>query len=625
MNSHNSSDWQHEHQRHPVWDDEVSVPPSLLSGVLNRLDLDQQQTRPAQRSKVLKNLSHPDWYVRAAAVQEVGGWGDPTFMKLLEQVAGDEHVSVRAAAIYALGRIKMDLSMPLLVQALHDPEWQVREKAVLALTEQGSQASLEFIQMALYDPDNTVREAASYALQRLEAEASTASLSSAVTLSLASEGSEEHAPLHQTIVKSSGWLAQKLFGFWPGWRRSQHIQGEHMKQQTPFIPEPHLLPRNVVRQPRPRRRAIMTGLVFAVVIVVVFAWVVLLQQRQLTGSETAHGGHPGSVATQVATRLPSPSPTPASNRKVSTVYTYDSPYRSVFSVAWSPDGKRIVMVDNTIKSWDATTGKNTITYANSPAGDVTAVAWSPDGRFIVGSGANAQLWDANSGQSLGVYTPQIQAGQTPSANDLIYDSSWSPDGSLIASAANGKAYGFSVQVWNPQTRQIVFSIPSNPVSYIRHVRWSPDGKYLAFDDDGKVLVYSVATHKLVSQNTGSVFAWSPDGEKIISADDNHGTMLIWQSTTGQTLSTLQYQDPSHGLVGATALIWSVDGRHIALAAGSLTEWDVVLGKKVAEYTGHIVGGGREITSLAWSPDGKMIVSADGGEGGQATAQVWTSV
>jgi WD40 repeat protein len=56
----------------------------------------------------------------------------------------------------------------------------------------------------------------------------------------------------------------------------------------------------------------------------------------------------------------------------------------VFSVAWSPDGTRIVSGsdDDTLRIWDASTGKSlrTLTGHGSAVG---SVAWSPDGRRIV--------------------------------------------------------------------------------------------------------------------------------------------------------------------------------------------------------------------------------------------------
>jgi WD40 repeat protein len=56
---------------------------------------------------------------------------------------------------------------------------------------------------------------------------------------------------------------------------------------------------------------------------------------------------------------------------------------TVFSVAWSPDGKRIASGsgDHTVKVWDASTGKIVLTYSDH-SDRVNTVAWSPDGKYI---------------------------------------------------------------------------------------------------------------------------------------------------------------------------------------------------------------------------------------------------
>ena len=56
----------------------------------------------------------------------------------------------------------------------------------------------------------------------------------------------------------------------------------------------------------------------------------------------------------------------------------------VLSVAFSPDGKRIVSGsdDGTIKVWDAATGQETLTLKGHSSA-VNSVAFSPDGKRIV--------------------------------------------------------------------------------------------------------------------------------------------------------------------------------------------------------------------------------------------------
>ena len=76
------------------------------------------------------------------------------------------------------------------------------------------------------------------------------------------------------------------------------------------------------------------------------------------------------------------------------------------SVAFSPDGRRIVSGSgDTLKVWDATSGQETLTLKGH-AHSVTSVAFSADGRRIVSGSAGRsgtgpgvlKVWDASSGQ-----------------------------------------------------------------------------------------------------------------------------------------------------------------------------------------------------------------------------------
>ena len=72
----------------------------------------------------------------------------------------------------------------------------------------------------------------------------------------------------------------------------------------------------------------------------------------------------------------------------------------VYTVAWSPDGRRIASgsYDETVQVWDAANGGHVHTYPGHSA-SVEAVAWSPDGRRIASASVDrtVQVWDANNG------------------------------------------------------------------------------------------------------------------------------------------------------------------------------------------------------------------------------------
>ena len=77
--------------------------------------------------------------------------------------------------------------------------------------------------------------------------------------------------------------------------------------------------------------------------------------------------------------------------------------RSVFSVAWSPDGTKVASgsIDDTVKIWETSTGtcQSTLTGHSSA---VRAVTWNPDGSMLAsGSEDNTiKLWDAQSGKEI---------------------------------------------------------------------------------------------------------------------------------------------------------------------------------------------------------------------------------
>ncbi len=96
-------------------------------------------------------------------------------------------------------------------------------------------------------------------------------------------------------------------------------------------------------------------------------------------------------------------------------------------------------------------------------------------------------------------------------------------------------------------------------------------------------------------------AFSPDGNKIASADDS-GTVRLWNANTGEHIQTLT------GHIGwVTSVVFSPDGKR--LATGSLDQtvrlWNVNTGMHIRTFRGHT----HHVLSVAFSPDGKQIATA----------------
>jgi len=279
---------------------------------------------------------------------------------------------------------------------------------------------------------------------------------------------------------------------------------------------------------------------------------------------------------------------------------------NVTSVAWSPDGRRVVSgsSDRTIRVWDVTNGAELLCLSKHE-GSVNAVAWSPDGRRVI-SGSDDQtvrVWDAATGAEL---------LSLPGHGNRVKSVSCSPDGQRLVSGSAD----CTVRVWDTSSGTQLRCL-SEHEKEVTSVSFSSDGRYIVSGgDDGTVRVWDAATGaqlRCLRGHTGWVWSvsFSPDGKQIVSGGGYDGTVRVWDAASGSQLLCLRKNGD-----WVQGVAFSPDGRYIANGSWdcNIRVWDAARGTQILCFAGHE----NIVRSVAYSPDGRQLVSGSQ----DRTVRVW---
>jgi WD40 repeat protein/tRNA A-37 threonylcarbamoyl transferase component Bud32 len=287
----------------------------------------------------------------------------------------------------------------------------------------------------------------------------------------------------------------------------------------------------------------------------------------------------------------------------------------VLGVAFSPDGQRILTgsMDSTAKVWDAVKGRELLSLKSDSW--FASVAFSPDGRRIVNaSGHTAQVWDAEKGQEV-----LALKGHTQPLTGVA----WSPDGQRIATGCGGfdldrNPLPGEVKVWDAKQGYELFSLKGRTGSVLS-VAFSPDGKRIVtgcHDDTARVWDAEKGREVLTLKgHTGCVWsvAFSPDGQRILTGSHDFSAK-VWGAANGQELF------PLRGRTGVVlSVAFSADGQRILTGSSDDTAkvWDVADGQELLALKGHT----SSVNGVAFSRDGKRILTGSQ----DRTAKVWDAV
>jgi RNA polymerase sigma factor (sigma-70 family) len=322
-------------------------------------------------------------------------------------------------------------------------------------------------------------------------------------------------------------------------------------------------------------------------------------------------------------------------------------------VAWGAGGKTIGVVSSSpitglgvsstafaVQLWDAQRGRLRLTLPADERTIIDRIVFSPDGRLVAvnarGGALSRQeirLFDAATGKEK----------QRIEFNGLLTGIAFSPDGKALAYGGRGRGTlrwsdagprFYDLRVWDlgkhrmrlERAREIK---PDVGPGYGLSLAFSPDGKTLLTggdDPDGKITLWDLAKgervrtfegHAVTVRGREAVFhvaiALSPDGKTLVSGSNQDTRVKLWDVATGKLKQTLE---GNKGWIAAVA--FSADGKHIVTSGGAdgggeVIVWDGPSGKRLR--TLPVTGTG--VPTVAISPDGKTLaVGSDAGRKGE---------
>ena len=280
-------------------------------------------------------------------------------------------------------------------------------------------------------------------------------------------------------------------------------------------------------------------------------------------------------------------------------------HQEVWSVAFSPDGRWLSSSygDGVVKIWDHASGQCLWSVAAHHGSAVTCLAFSPDSQLLCSGGEDATImvWQASNGDHLGTLS-----GHTDAVQCLGFNAQ-----GVLASGS----FDRTVKLWQlgkvghtGEAAQCVGTLRGH-TGWVWSTAFGPSGLLASGGQDCTVKLWHIDRGgeggKCLQTLHGysrliNTVAFSPDGERLISAENN-GYLRMWETKSGQCLHSFLRQTGE-----SSAVAWSADGRLFAqsLPDNTIEIWDVANWRCLRKLEGHQ----RGVWSVIFSADGHFLAS-----------------